>query len=141
MPSNPRHTRDAFRRATLPDTTAYLIAFKARKRKDTKFKCPITGEMSSIRFANVDHIYPFANLMDDFLATKGLSREDVPLAWPYADTPEIADPELKTEWIEYHRDYACVHVTSTEGNTMKADQRVEYEGDCLREFFNDWFQD
>jgi len=72
--------------------------------------CALSGERIDPKSAHMDHCYPmtFERLILDFLELKGINYENVETA-PSSDTnpdPVIVDPELRTGFLAYHREYA-----------------------------------
>jgi hypothetical protein len=125
--SNKKKTQSAFRSAIEP----YCFKFKQGVFDKTLYGttlCEYTGKRITFLDAHVDHKPPntFEKLFNDFLAENGLDANQIETRGAGLDNvvqDEIADPELKNRWIQFHNERAELRVISREANLS----HVRYE--------------
>jgi len=105
-------------RAAVQDQTG---DFKQRAfARDTPVRCAVSGVEIAFADAHVDHAPPntFVRIADDFLASRGLSVDDVPIN-PTTDMDVrtyITDSEIVQAFSDFHRARARLRILSASAN-------------------------
>lgn len=130
-PSRKQEVSNAFRGVVRLDLYNARDEYVA-KNKDAKgmVTCAETGESIFPHQAHMDHRAPmtFEVLVTTFLAARGLSIEDVPVAADGDDqvTPEINDPQLRQAFRDFHRKVALLDLVKDKTNlAMSGSQRIK----------------
>ena len=82
------------------------------------FICPLTEQPCKKSNVEVDHIYEFRFLLQDFLNKKKLAIGDVKIAYDKG-RPVLLDQQLSIDWQAYHHKHATLRLTSRAGNRQR----------------------
>ncbi len=111
----------ALRAAVADQTSAVMDAAFAHSET---IVCPTSGEVITRRAAHVDHAPPrFADLVQSWLAHRGIQLDEVPLA----DDPQggqlIATGQVLDSWRSFHAQHSVLRVVSARWNTSAEGRR------------------
>ena len=76
---------------------------------------------------DADHIYPFNNIVKDFLKMKNLKYSDIKIQ----NRILISPLNIQEDWIEYHNSVAKYQLLTKEENRKKSD-KLDYEIKCSK---------
>lgn len=107
--------KDAFRRAIDPQ----IWAFRDSRFAQGPIVCPYSGETVNRKHYHVDHIIPFADLLNTWLATHRLELGNIQIAKDEQFGYKLVDETLRASWQEYHRENAKLQMLSPQGNMRK----------------------
>jgi hypothetical protein len=98
--------------------------FKDNASEDGLFQCAKTKQRIRRDEGHIDHLPPmtFEVIVTNFLASRGLSYEQVPLSLgdDNQTTAEITDPELVKWFVEFHDRVATLDFVKAEINLSQA---------------------
>jgi hypothetical protein len=65
--------------------------------------CPVSGQRLTRKNRQVDHVIEFIRIVTEWLNSKGLSYEQIPVRYDcYAKRYTIADHDLRSNWQDVH---------------------------------------
>jgi len=109
--------RKALREAVLGDINAWIVIQWNGKEELT---CALSGEILSkhdLKKWNVDHIYPFCDIVKDWLEIKNLKMEEIPLQEEnnlFASWGRMMTPEFRKSFSDYHDEITGVRSGRTD---------------------------
>lgn len=95
--------------------------FKRLSRKSEKgYWSETEGKWIPSNDVHVDHVYPFALLLRDWLKQAGLAYEDIQVI-NLGTINKLLDPLIEESWRKYHREHARLQILSSAANLAKSD--------------------
>ena len=82
-------------------------------------RCPISGRRLTPRFSHVDHVYPFINLVEDWMRVNRLRLADIRVRHSRKLGRLTMGAELDLSWQNYHLMYAQLQMLSPKANLQK----------------------
>lgn len=125
--ARPKTVRTRFIEAMRYAIKNQITAFKWSmfRRKDVTLKCAITGLPVSWERSHVDHIKPFSEIAEEFLAEFSIEPSKSMLAEnadnQYFET--ITDDEIRSRWLVYHAEKAQFRIVLDKANLQRKRKR------------------
>lgn len=106
----------AFRRAIDPQVNA--VKKQVFPLPGAVISCPITGDAIVWETSHVDHEppYTFAALLEQYMAWRGLTFDEIILDDPVDGIGSVLPPALSADWASWHAEHAVLRVISAEAN-------------------------
>lgn len=110
---------DKIKKAFRDEIYPQIKSFRRENNRllQTGYYCPITGKkIVSWKQAHVDHVYPFHQLLKDFLISNKQTLDSVALD----RKRQIKNRELADSWCQWHQQKAKLGILSIEANMAKS---------------------
>lgn len=117
-PSHATRVASALRRA-VEDT---VVGWKRDLFEQTAtVVCPLTGATLDRRHGHVDHVIPFADLVDGWLRARRMTVDDIAVVSADGQAgPRFADPWLEQDWRDWHDRHARLRYIHPSANQRRA---------------------
>jgi hypothetical protein len=84
--------------------------------------CPLTGQVMKKAESEVDHVVPFAKIVDDFLLAYNLEITDLEIGFDCQISRWfLKNSRLRENWREYHTRHAELRYVSKQANKQRGD--------------------
>ena len=114
-PSHESQVRAGFRSAIIQQ----ILDFRAAAfSKSETIQCAVTGDLIQRENSHADHQVTFKQLVDDFMANRGLHMEQIEIL-PTKDgklLTRLMDEKLVADWAEYHKKHAVLRMVKASVN-------------------------
>ena len=109
---------EACRKAIQEDLRDVKQAYFDKHSKNGKVRCQETKELLSWEQLNVDHRQPntFSVILDRFIELNNINLEKIEYVEIDGEGNELADLDLKQQFIEYHREKANLRIVNKDNN-------------------------
>lgn len=116
-PGHRQRVTAALRRAV----EASVVRFKYDTFRDTDtVVCPVTGQTLDRRLGHVDHVVPFADLVDEWLRSEDMTVDDVEVRTGDGVIGDrLADPWLEVDWKTFHDERAVLRYIHPAANQRR----------------------
>lgn len=108
-PSRHGEVRAVMRRAIADSVLNFKRQLFAHR---SEVPCPVTGQMLTWDFGEVDHIVPFNRIADEFLSVMKIEPSDIQLHSADGQIGSRLEPGLHAMWVDWHdrsAQYRYVH--------------------------------
>jgi hypothetical protein len=104
------------------EITKHTLEFKKKAfRGRETLVCPLDATPITFHTSHIDHVYPFKNILRDWLTEEGLAPEDVKTTTRAVSVGRVfVDRELAARWFAFHHTKAQYRATSVHGNIVTA---------------------
>jgi hypothetical protein len=106
-----------------------ILAFKTAAFARGEVRCEITGVVLSFHDCDVDHVVPFSEIFDNWiadLALTGVDWREIPLVDHAGGTAKVFElPVIEKHFADYHRVRAKLQMTTKKANMSKGGRRKQ----------------
>jgi len=115
---------EACRKAIQEDLRGVKQAYFDKHSKNGKVRCQETNELLFWEQLNVDHRQPntFSVILDRFIELNNINLEKIEYVEIDGEGNELADLDLKQQFIEYHREKANLRIVNKDKNLGRSYQ-------------------